>query len=249
MSAPFTGVGVALVTLFDDDLAVDVAATADHARRLVTAGIGAIVVAGSTGEAASLTLDERGALLDAIRPITPVLVAGTGAPSAGQAVELTRHAIDHGADAVLALSPPATGDPRRYYDRVAAVAGPTPVLAYHYPVMSQPGIAVDVLPDLPVAGVKDSSGDPERLMATLHVWDRPTYTGSSVILSFAGAMGAAGAILALANVEPAGCIAAFACDADAQRSLWEPHDAARSIGGLKDLLAKRAGTSPARRMG
>src|SRR5438477_11988707 len=105
MSAPFTGVGVALVTLFDDDLAVDVAATADHARRLVTAGIGAIVVTGTTGEAASLTLAERGALLDAIPAVTPVLVAGTRAPSAGHAVALNSHWIDDGADAVVAISP------------------------------------------------------------------------------------------------------------------------------------------------
>src|SRR5690606_634773 len=53
-SAPFRGVGVALVTLFDDEGEIDAPATADHAARLVDAGVGAVLVAGSTGEAAAL---------------------------------------------------------------------------------------------------------------------------------------------------------------------------------------------------
>ena len=61
MAGPvFTGVGVALVTLFRDDGEVDAAATAEHAAQLVDLGIKAVVVAGSTGEAASLSLEDRG---------------------------------------------------------------------------------------------------------------------------------------------------------------------------------------------
>ncbi|MGH9136635.1 MAG: dihydrodipicolinate synthase family protein, partial [Acidimicrobiales bacterium] len=52
---PFTGVGVALVTLFDDDGHVDAPATADLAARIVDTGVSAVVVAGTTGEAAALT--------------------------------------------------------------------------------------------------------------------------------------------------------------------------------------------------
>ena len=47
----FSGVGVALVTLFQDDGTLDAAATAGHAARLVELGIRAVVVAGTTGEA------------------------------------------------------------------------------------------------------------------------------------------------------------------------------------------------------
>ena len=102
----FRGVGVALVTLFDADLAVDTAATADLAVRLVDAGMQAVVVAGSTGEAATLSADERVAVLTAVRAAVPdrvPVVAGTGAPSAHQAVVFTAGAVDAGADAVLAL--------------------------------------------------------------------------------------------------------------------------------------------------
>ena len=55
MDAPlFAGVGVALVTLFDDGGALDAAATADLAASLADEGMTAIVIAGSTGEAATL---------------------------------------------------------------------------------------------------------------------------------------------------------------------------------------------------
>ena len=68
MTGPlFTGVGVALVTLFDDDGELDAKATAEHAATLVELGLRAVVVAGSTGEAASLTEAERSALLEEVR--------------------------------------------------------------------------------------------------------------------------------------------------------------------------------------
>jgi 4-hydroxy-tetrahydrodipicolinate synthase len=248
----FRGVGVALVTLFDDSFHIDVEATAEHAARLVDAGVSAVVVAGSTGEAATLTLEERGRLLHAVRPVVEgraALIAGTGMPWWGAASECTRHACAFGVDAVLALSPPGAADPHHYYDEVVQAAGSVPVFAYHYPAVSAPGIPVSVLPELDgVSGLKDSSGDPERLLATLDVFEHPVYTGSSAILSFAGPVGAAGAILALANLEPEGCIAALAGDGAAQRDLWDPHHGARTVAGLKELLAKKFGTSTTTRV-
>lgn len=62
---PFAGVGVALVTLFDEDGEVDAKATGKHAARLVDAGVQAIATAGSTGEAGALSADERVAVLEA----------------------------------------------------------------------------------------------------------------------------------------------------------------------------------------
>lgn len=253
MDPVFVGVGVALVTLFDADGEIDVPATAAHAARLVERGIRGVLVSGSTGEAAALTAEERLLLLEGVRDAVPdhvPVLAGTGAPSARQAVALTLSAKEHGADAVLALSPPRVPDPSSYYDVVIRSAGDLPVLAYHYPKASEPGIPVEVLPKLGVAGLKDSSGDPDRLLAELD-WGRPLYTGSSAILSFAGPLGCAGAILALANVEPEGCIAAFTGDPDAQRRLASAHLASRLDfpHGLKEMMAARFGTSPICRMG
>jgi 4-hydroxy-tetrahydrodipicolinate synthase len=250
----FTGVGVALATLFDDDGEVDPRATADHAATLVELGIRAVVVSGSTGEAATLTAEERVALLTATRKAVPLevpVVAGTGGPSARQAAALTRDAREAGADAVLALCPPRTNDPRPFYDAVAEAAGDLPALAYHYPQTAPPGIPVEVLPDLPIQGMKDSSGDPERLLDELDAFDRWLYVGASPVLLMAGSLGIAGAILAVANVDPEHSIAAFAGDPDAQRALVAAHRRAQASfpHGLKDAIADRFGTSRVARLG
>jgi len=159
--------------------------------------------------------------------------------------------VDHGADGLLVLSPPGAGDLRGYYEAVAAVAGETPVLAYHFPRTSPPGIPVELLPELPVQGVKDSSGDPDRLLAELTGYSGWLYTGSSALLAFAGPLGCQGAILALANAEPERCVAAFAGDTDAQLALAEAHVAAHRDfpRGLKALVADRFGTSRVARLG
>jgi 4-hydroxy-tetrahydrodipicolinate synthase len=246
-------VGVALVTLFDEDGELDAESTALHAAHLVALGVRAVVVAGSTGEAATLTPEERVALLSAVRDAVPdpvPVLAGTGAASARQASALTLSAQEHGADGVLVLSPPRVDDPRPYYEQVARAAGALPLLAYHYPKASPPGIPVAMLSDLPVTGLKDSTGDPDRLLEELE-WGGPLYTGSSAILALAGPLGCAGAILALANLEPEGCIAAFEGDAKAQRALAGAHRASRTAfpRGLKEMMAARFGTSPVTRLG
>lgn len=250
----FTGVGVALVTLFSADGEVDVAATAAHAARLVELGVRAVVVAGSTGEAAALTEIERVALLtnvlEAVGADVPVL-AGTGAPAARTAVALTQAAVQAGAAGVLCLSPPGVSDPRSYYDAVAQAATDAPLLAYHYPQVSPPGVPVELLAELPVTGLKDSSNDPDRLLAELDAFPGDLYVGSAALLSYAGPLGAAGAILALANVEPESCAAAFAGDPDAQRRLASAHRRARQDfpHGLKELVGARFGTSRTARLG
>lgn len=249
----FEGVGVALVTLFDDEGEIDAPATADHAARLVDAGVRAVLVAGTTGEAATLDADERSDLLLAIRSAVdgrvPVL-AGSGAASARQAVVLSKRAADDGADALLVLSPPNVVDPRPYYERVASSVG-VPVLAYHYPKASSPGVPVDVLRELPVAGIKDSSGDAERLLLEADELSTGVYTGSPVLVHLAGAVGCAGAILALANVDPEGCQRAWLGDGDVQRTLVNAHraQALAGITGLKRALCALHGTSPTTRVG
>jgi 4-hydroxy-tetrahydrodipicolinate synthase len=248
----FRGVGVALVTIFDDDRAVDLGATADHARRLVAAGVSAVVVAGSTGEAETLDDDERVALVrtirDALAPDVPVL-AGTGGPWGRTAARRTAAAAQAGADGVLVLSPRRVDDPRPYYEAVAVAADGLPVLAYHFPSVSPPGIPVPLLAELPIDGVKDSTGEPQRLLETLDAFAGWIYVGSSALLSFAGPLGATGAILAAANLEPALTIKAFTGDADAQRALLPAHLAASRDfpRGLKVALAEQSGTSPVAR--
>src|SRR5919107_2121190 len=217
----FSGVGVALVTLFSDDGALDAPATADLAAQLVGLGVRCVLVAGTTGEAAALTAEERDALVGAVRAAVPAevpVLAGTGAPTGRQAAELTERAFAAGADAVLVLSPPGVPDPRPYYETVAkAAAGP--LLAYHFPGAAAPGIPVDLLTDLPVSGLKDSSGDAGRLLHERHVFAGDLYTGAATLVGLCGAIGAAGALVAAANIAPEECVAAFGGDAQAQLPL------------------------------
>ena len=251
----FRGVGVALVTLFRDDGDLDAVATADLAGRLVELGIQAIVVCGTTGEAAALEPDERDDLVNAVRKALPEaggvpLIVGTGAPSRRQAARLTAAARDLGADAVLALSAPRATDPHPYYEAVAAAADGLPVLAYHNPAVSPPGIAVDALAALPVAGLKDSSADANRLLATLDAWEGAVYCGSSALISLAASVGCPGVILALANAEPEACLAAFAGDAESQLKLAKFRTAeTRFPRGIKELVAARYGCTATTRLG
>jgi len=250
----FTGIGVALVTVFDRSGELDAKATAGLAEQLVAAGVRAVVVAGTTGEASALSENERATLVRAVRsavpPGVPVL-AGTGAPTGRQAAALTASAVDAGADGLLVLSPPGVPDPRRYYETVVAAAGLLPVLAYHFPAISPPGLSVGALSELPVVGVKDSSGDAERLLYEVADYDGAVYVGSSALLTMAGNIGATGAILALANAEPALCAAAFAGDGEAQVRLLAAHReaAAEFPAGIKRLVADRWGYSGTTRIG
>ena len=138
----------------------------------------------------------------------------------------------------------------------ASAAPDLPLLAYHYPAVSSPGIPLEHLADLPVVGLKDSTGDTERLLAELATWDRPTYPGSSALVSTAAQLGCPGVILALANAEPEACISAWhrgSGDGAAQRRLTTAHLAQRGGGGfphgIKALTAARFQTSVHTRMG
>jgi 4-hydroxy-tetrahydrodipicolinate synthase len=253
MPALFTGVGVALVTVFTEDRVVDAEATAGLAAELVELGVRSVLVAGTTGEASTLTADERSVVTSAVRAAVPAgvpVITGTGAPTGHQAAELTQRAFDAGADAVLALSPPRVADPRAYYDRVAKVAA-GPILAYHFPVASAPGIPVDLLPELPVSGLKDSSGDAGRLLDEVETFSGDLYLGSAPLLALGAAVGIAGAILAAANVAPEPCAAAFAGDGAAQAGLAAVHRgvSADFPTGIKRLVADRFGVSAATRLG
>ncbi|MGD9704495.1 MAG: dihydrodipicolinate synthase family protein [Acidimicrobiia bacterium] len=244
----FTGVAVALVTFFDEHGQVDAAATAKHALHLAERGVRAVVVAGSTGEASHLSMKERLQLFDAVRAVLPAelpVLLGTGDLAPGVSVpDLTRRAAQHGAAAALVLSP-YKGDVREFYGEVVSAAGSMPVLAYHWPKVSPPGISLEDLKALKVAGLKDSTGDTERMLEVLAFYKNPFYAGNSSVVAYAGMLGCTGCILAAANLEPERCIDAFAGDIPAQKALLPAHRIVSTYGvkGIKEELARRHGTS------
>ena len=168
-----------------------------------------VLIAGSTGEAATLEPGERIALVEGVRKAVggavPVL-AGTGAPWARQAAGLTADAADAGADAALVLSPPGAADLAGYYGHVVDANPAVPVMAYHFTNMSAPGIDVDELPALAALRGHRSEGllgrhGPAAADAR-RVCPGTLYVGSPWVLVDGGAIRATGALLAVANVEP-----------------------------------------------
>jgi dihydrodipicolinate synthase/N-acetylneuraminate lyase len=152
---------------------------------------------------------------------------------------LTARCSSVGTDAVLVLSPADAQTIPTFYERIAQAAAGIPVLAYHFPAFAPPGIGMDDLNDLPVAGIKDSSADADRLVIEVDVCDYPVYTGSANLLSLAGGVGAAGAIVAMANAEPERCVKAFGGDLTVQAELASLHLA--SINGFPQGLKALAG--------
>jgi 4-hydroxy-tetrahydrodipicolinate synthase len=238
--------------MFDEDGAVDVPATVGHAKRLVDLGVSAVLVAGTTGEAETLEDAERAELIGAVAAGVGVPVIA-GASGAWGRAAAARVSVAMGAGANAVLVHPARGvELRSYFAAVAeAAGGPDRVFGYHNPgPLGVPGIPVETLPELPIGALKDSTGDPDRLLAELTTWGGRTYVGSSAVLSLAGPLGAAGALLALANAEPQACVRAFGGDGAAQLGLAELHLRVRrgGLGVLKDAAAERFGVSRVRRL-
>ena len=249
----WTGPAVALVNLFDADAAVDAKSTAEHAARVVAAGIRGVLVNGSTGEAGTLTDAERVDLVAAVRaacPGVPVIAGASGDWWQPAAARVTA-AIAAGADAVLVAPPRLGGALAGYYARVVEAAAGVPVLAYHYPGVAGGAVPVEALGDLGLAGIKDSSGDPARLGHELGLGgDLAVYTGASALLGYVSWLGGAGAIVAAANLVPEQCLAAWERDAAAQHVVLRTEREAKALpGGLKEAMARQYGTSPVRRLG
>lgn len=226
-----SGVGVALVTIFDDAGGVDVAATVARAEACAAPGLSSVLVSGTTGEAFRLSAEDRVALATAVKsalPDTAVLV-GTGDPQAARALEITAAVGAAGVGDALLVLAPGDADPVAFYAEARAAAAGTPVLAYHFPMVSPPGLETSVVPDLGVEGIKDSSGSTNRLAELVEAGVR-VYVGSPTLLVVAGACGAAGALLAAANVAPSLCLAAWDGDVAAQRRLFAVHVRAGSEG-------------------
>src|SRR5689334_7144631 len=158
MSEPFHGVLPALITPFTDDgSAIDTGALAANVERLIDGGVGGLVPGGSTGEFTTLTHVERRTLVEATVEAAagrvPV-VAGTGALTTHETVELSVHAERAGAAAVMVIPP--------FYDALSwrellahytavADAVAIPIMYYNLPSASGVKLTAAQLRELPVS--------------------------------------------------------------------------------------------------
>ena len=167
------------------------------------------LVLGSTGEAVTLAPEERRLLLNGLKVNKPLWV-GVGDESLPLAIRHAEAAREAGADYYLAMPP-------RFYDRAMTreafltyFQGLTElgeVWLYHVPIFTKAEFPLEYVRELAqhpkIAGIKDSSGDMNRLIYyRSHVPNFTVFSGSGLNLAAAIASGAKGAILAVGNVAP-----------------------------------------------
>ena len=267
MNALFGGVNAAVLTPMNDDLSPDLDRMAAHCRHLLARGCDGLAVLGTTGEANSLGVSERMALLEGLlsREI-PVgrLLPGTGLPSITDTVALTRHAAALGCRGVLMLPPffykqPSDDGLFAWFSEVLNRVGEGPAIyLYHFPQQSAVPFSLDLIGRLirafagTVRGMKDSSGDFAftASVARAHAADGfEVYCGDDAALLDLLGLGGAGCITAVANIGSA--LAAEVCaqarspaGEAAQRSLTALRRAVTAsplIPGLKALMARETG--------
>lgn len=162
------GAAAALLTLRSADGALDLDAMEHNADFALDRGVTGIVPGGGTGEYFNLSLSQRKAIIERLLPVTSgrgQLIAGIGAATMSEAVDLASHALDSGADAVL-LPPPhfyqyGEAELRQYFRETArAIDGP--VILYNLAGFLSPmneDLAAELLESVEqIVGIKDSSG-------------------------------------------------------------------------------------------
>jgi 4-hydroxy-tetrahydrodipicolinate synthase len=193
----------AMVTPFDPELRVDEAAAAALAGHLLEHGSDGLVVAGTTGEASTLTDDEKVALVRlAVREAAgraPV-VAGTGSNDTAHSVHLTGLAAEAGADAALVVTPYYNRPPRAgILAHVAAIAEVgLPVVLYNIPGRTALNMEPDLIAELAgipnVVALKQANPDLGELRAVMEATDLVVYAGNDDMLLPVAEMGGAGVI-------------------------------------------------------
>jgi len=159
----------AMATPFNKDGSLDTEGAGRLARHLVDHGSDGLVVAGTTGEAPTLTHEEKrdlwSAVAEAIKGKAP-LIAGTGTYSTAESIELTETAADAGADAVLVVTPYYSKPPQSglaAHFKAVAAATSLPIVLYDIPARTARKIEHATLLELSevpnIVGVKDAAAD------------------------------------------------------------------------------------------
>ena len=203
------GVIPAMVTPFTADGALDVGAARTLARRLVDRGSHGLVVAGTTGESPTLSDGEKIALLEAVRDEVgreATVIAGTGSNDTRHSCELTARACEHGADAVLVVTPyynkPNEAGLRAHFAAVSQAAGDTPVILYNIPSRSVINLPPPLLAELAaehrnIVAVKQANNEDLGPIEGLEI-----LAGNDDVFARTLGFGGAGGILVAANVAP-----------------------------------------------
>ncbi len=209
----FTGAATAIITPFKNGT-IDYESFEKLINWQISEGIDAIVVCGTTGEASTLTDDEhRDAIkfcVDTVAGRVPV-IAGTGSNDTAYAIELTNHACEAGADAVLVVTP--------YYNKATqkgliemftaiADASTKPVILYNVPSRTGcnilPATAAKLAEHENIVAIKEASGNLSQIAELAHlVGDKlDIYSGNDDQIVPILSLGGKGVISVLSNPMP-----------------------------------------------
>ena len=208
----FKGLATALVTPLRDDK-LDLKALSRIIDMGIEAGVEALVIGGTTGEASTLSEKERRTLYEAAREMTEhrcPLILGTGSNDTKRAIEYTRLAERIGADGALVVTPyynkgTAEGITRHY--KLIASATDIPFLLYNVPSRTGVNLGIDAIAELAevesIVGIKEASDSTDRLTEISAFGDAmPLYAGNDTQIAVTMALGGYGAISVASNIIP-----------------------------------------------
>ena len=207
----FRGVGTALITPFKDDR-IDYDALEVLIERQIDAGIDALVIGGTTAEAATLSDLERYELFKMAKDIINhrcKLILGTGTNDTRVAVKHTEFASLLGCDGVLVVTPyynKGTADGVvKHYERIAE-ASDVPILLYNVPSRTGVNLSLDALKRLSenerIVGIKEASDSLDRLVAISLIDGLGLYSGNDSQIYPVLSLGGLGVISVVSNLYP-----------------------------------------------
>lgn len=217
-NALYGGINAAVLTAMNADLSIDLDRMAAHCRWLLANGCNGLAVLGTTGEANSLGISERMAVLQGLaeRGIPGAkMLPGTGTTAITDTVTLTRHAETMGARGALLLPPfyyknPSDDGLLAYFNEVIQrVGGNIKIYLYNFPQQSAIPFSVEFIGRLlkanpgKIQGIKDSSGNYENSLSYVEAFASDgfeVYAGDDSLLKPLLEKGSAGSITAASNV-------------------------------------------------
>ncbi len=227
----FEGSIVALVTPFQDG-AVDYDKLGDLAEFHIEKGTNAILPCGTTGESPTLSHDEHHKVVETVvRKVDgriPV-IAGAGSNSTQEALSLTRHAKEVGADAVLSITPyynkPTQKGMIEHFTRIATEVD-IPMILYNVPGRTGVNLLPETVAELSrvknIVAVKEASGNMSQICDIISRCDITVLSGDDSMTFPLLAAGGKGVISVAANIIPtemAELVSSFLSDTDRSREL------------------------------
>lgn len=213
--AIFTGSGVAIVTPMKDNLEVNYDKLEELIDFHVKGGTDCIVIAGTTGEGATLSMEEHRnvirAAVEFARHRIPV-VAGTGSNCTKTAIQLTQEAEEDGADGALIVTPYYNKATQtgliKHYSQIASETK-LPIILYNVPGRTGCNIQPETVATLVrenenIVGLKEATGNMAQASKTMYLCDGKLdlYSGEDGLVVPLMAIGGIGVISVIANIAP-----------------------------------------------